>query len=469
MTVNSKMLRMITTMICFCVAILLFQNIDGKEAEKLQYKLISFLCPFCSYVNEETEGDFLQVLQENLQYSMIGLYGYMKENPVYTVKNEDADMVEWILLAEARDEDVGMELAMEQENANPKSAMDAENANSEPGAEMRNENAELTVDAENANQESVIGKENAKGIASVKESDKLSAKAEGGENDGDTSLTELVEQENSNVNHKGIVRQNAVWTSGEERTAFLESLKDYDTLIKEFYLVDKNTNISAAQLDAKEMLSEDMTLKTEVSKPQILIYHTHSQEGFADSVTGDKSTTVVGAGEELARILREEYGFNVIHHTGEYDVESRDYAYVNAEPALEQLLAENPSIEVIIDLHRDGVAEGTKLVTEIDGVKMAQFMFFNGLSRTNATGDIDYLKNEHIDENLAFSFQLQLKCREFYPGLARKIYLKGYRYNMHYRGKSILLELGAQTNTVEEIYNALPPIAHVLSMVLKGE
>ena len=218
----------------------------------------------------------------------------------------------------------------------------------------------------------------------------------------------------------------------------------------------------------EKLLSYDMRLQTQSDQPQILIYHTHSQEGFVDSDFSDPSTTIVGAGELLARYLRG-YGFHVIHHTGKYDVDNRDYAYSYAGPAVEEILKENPSIEVIIDLHRDGVAEDTHMVTQIGDKTMAQFMFFNGLSRTVARGDIAYLKNEHIDENLAFSFQAQRVANAYYPGLARKIYLKGYRYNMHYRGKSLLIELGAQTNTVEEIMNAVEPLANILKLTLEGK
>ena len=130
-------------------------------------------------------------------------------------------------------------------------------------------------------------------------------------------------------------------------------------------------------------------------------------------------------------------------------------------------MRENPSIEVVIDLHRDGVAEGTRLVTEIDGTQMASIMFFNGLSRTTALGDISYLKNPYIQDNLAFSFQMQLKAAEYYPGLARPIYLKGYRYNMHFKPKSLLIEVGAQTNTLQEAKNAMAPLADVLHRVIQ--
>lgn len=249
----------------------------------------------------------------------------------------------------------------------------------------------------------------------------------------------------------------------------LKAFTDFKDLVEEFYVIDKTTMIDAGQLNIENLLKKDMKLQTQNNLPQILIYHTHSQEAFADSVPGDESTTVVGVGEHLADILREKYGYQVIHDTGHYDVESRDYAYTQAAPAIEKILAENPSIEVVIDLHRDGVSGDKKLVTNLNGRPTAQFMFFNGLSRTKARGEISYLPNPHRDDNLSFAFQMQLKCNEYYPGTTRKIYLKGYRYNMHYRPKSLLIELGAQTNTVEEIKNACEPIAHALHMVLSGE
>lgn len=246
-------------------------------------------------------------------------------------------------------------------------------------------------------------------------------------------------------------------------------LADYETLVRNFYAIDANTMAGSDQLSVEKLLGMDMTLPQEGDGPQILIYHTHSQEAFEDSVPGDVNTGIVGVGECLTKILTEQYGYRVLHNTGQYDVETRDNAYSRALPAVEQILAENPSIQVIIDLHRDEVAEETKLVTDIQGRPTARFMFFNGLSRTRKTGDIDYLANENQEANLAFSFQMQLKAAEYYPGLTRRIYLKGYRYNMHLRPRTLLVELGAQNNTVEEAINACDPLAHILDMVLKGE
>lgn len=278
------------------------------------------------------------------------------------------------------------------------------------------------------------------------------------------SMEELMLAENQKVVNSAFVKQ-------EEPvfTPDYDALQDFSYLKQHYYTVDPTTSVTADKLDAGQFLAFDATMKQDNSLPQILIYHTHSQEGFVDSVAGDPSTTIVGVGEELARILREEYGFNVIHDTGIYDLPNRDYAYSVSAPAIEKILAENPSIEVIIDLHRDGVAKTTHLVQEVGGRETAQFMFFNGISYLNATGDIDYLKNPYIKDNLAFSFQMKLAADRYYPGFARNIYLKGLRYNMHYRSKSLLIEVGAQTNTVQEIMNATEPLAHILAMVLKGE
>lgn len=258
--------------------------------------------------------------------------------------------------------------------------------------------------------------------------------------------------------------------AGRQMQIDLAQLKDYESLVGNFYAIDANTMIGSDQLSVDKFMEIDMTMaKQEGEGPQILIYHTHSQEAFADSVPGDVNTGIVGVGEYLTQVLTEQYGYRVLHHTGQYDVETRDNAYSRALPEVEQLLAKNPTIQVVIDLHRDEVAQDTRLVTELQGRPTAKFMFFNGLSRTRKTGDIDYLRNENQEANLAFSFQMQLKAAEYYPGLTRRIYLKGYRYNMHLCPRTLLVELGAQNNTYEEAINACDPLAHILDMVLGGE
>ena len=248
----------------------------------------------------------------------------------------------------------------------------------------------------------------------------------------------------------------------------MEEYSNMESFVKHFFTVDSTTETDETLFQIDKLNTIDCTIDTQVQGPQILIYHTHSQEAFVDSDQEKEEDTIVGAGEILAEYLKN-YGFQVYHHKGKYDVESRDYAYSKALPEIEKILAENPQIQVVIDLHRDAVAEGTRLVTQIQGKQVAKVMFFNGLSRIRQKGEISYLVNPYLEENLAFSFQMKLACDEYYPGFARNNYLRAYRYNMHLCPKTLLVELGAQTNTKEEIHNALAPLAHVLSMVLSKE
>lgn len=289
------------------------------------------------------------------------------------------------------------------------------------------------------------------------------------ENPDSEGAAPLGESEQAESQTQQTTAETAVLAAEQKVVYSREKLNDFDYLLQNFYQVDNTTTINGSQLNADSLLGKDMRLSHDASTPQILIYHTHSQEGYKDSVPGDAATSVVGVGDYLTKLLTERYGFSVIHHKGEYDVGDRDHAYSKAAPALEQVLAENPSIEVVIDLHRDGVREDTRLVTEINGVEMAQVMFFNGLSRTTKLGDIDYLYNPYIADNLSISFQMQLKAAEYYPDFTRRIYLKGYRYNMHYCPKSLLIEVGAQTNTVQEAMNAMIPLADILNKVLTAQ
>ena len=252
----------------------------------------------------------------------------------------------------------------------------------------------------------------------------------------------------------------------------LDALQDFTYLLENYYTVDASTTADPAQINADALLSPEMQIEKNAGKPQILIYHTHSQEAFADSVSGDVSATIVGMGDYLTELLTEKYGYCVIHNTSVFDMIDgkldRNAAYNLAEAEISQILEENPSVEVVIDLHRDGL-DGEKMVTDINGKPTAKIMFFNGLSRTARNGAIDYLPNPYIAENLAFSFQLQLKAEEYYPGFTRNIYLQSLRYNLHLRPRALLVEAGSQLNTVEEEKNAMEPLADILDMVLSGK
>lgn len=251
----------------------------------------------------------------------------------------------------------------------------------------------------------------------------------------------------------------------------MERLNDFEYLVSNFYTVDSVTYINPSELNASELLGKDLRIDLSTGGSKILIYHTHSQETFADS-DNDPSTSIVGIGRYLTEILNNKYKIPTMHHEGVYDLINgkldRSEAYEFAKPEVEQILAENPSIEVVIDLHRDGVADTTHLVTEINGKPTAQIMFFNGLSRTRVNGDLAGMANSYLQDNLAFSLQMKIAAETKYPGFARRNYLRGYKYNMDLMPRMLLIEAGAQTNTVEEMRNAMEVLADLLNSVLTG-
>lgn len=250
----------------------------------------------------------------------------------------------------------------------------------------------------------------------------------------------------------------------------MEQLADYDFLMKHFYSVHTSTTATREEMKAEELLGKDLSIVKDESQPQILIYHTHSQETYADYGPDNPGATVVGVGDYLTRLLQAK-GYQVIHHTQVYDLKNgeldRSKAYTYALDGINGVLQQYPSIQVVLDLHRDGVREGVHMVSEVNGKQTAQIMFFNGMSQT-PEGDIESLQNPYKEDNLAFSLQMQLKAAAYYPGLTRKIYLKGLRYNLHVRPRTSLVEVGAQTNTYEEALNAMEPLAELLDMVLQG-
>lgn len=242
---------------------------------------------------------------------------------------------------------------------------------------------------------------------------------------------------------------------------------DFNYLIHNWYTVDTSTDASVVGISTPELVTYPAGItKNQEEGYDILIYHTHSLEQYADSQQYAQPNGVVGAGEFLSTLLEKQYGYRVLHLTESFDAEGRDYAYGKALPALKQVLEEHPEIQVMIDLHRDEVDSNAHLIQQVGERNVARYMFFNGLSYTRTLGALKEFSNPYQKENLAMSFQLQLASDALFPGCTRKIYLKGYRYNMHLRPRSLLIELGAQNNTEQEVWNSCVLLAKMLDTVL---
>ena len=262
---------------------------------------------------------------------------------------------------------------------------------------------------------------------------------------------------------------------GSGTAAYVNKLrenKDVNYLWNHFYIIDSTTSVKKNLFPVDEMLKRNMTLKQKPGKKQILIYHTHgASEAFVDSQKGKESDSVVGVGTELAKEL-EKNGYGVYHDKTKYDqingTIDRSKAYNQSLDGMGRVMAENPDIQVTIDLHRDSVGKNKHTFTMIDGKRTAIVMFFNGMSRSKS-GPIDYLHNPNLGANLSFILQGKCHAMGTYEGFNKPIYLKGYRYNLHMAERALLVELGNENNTVEEAKNAAAPLAKVIADVLKGE
>lgn len=247
----------------------------------------------------------------------------------------------------------------------------------------------------------------------------------------------------------------------------VEELRDLGTLRSRYYSVDKKTLMTSALFNIDTLMGTDVHIDNKGDGPKVLIFHTHAHEMYADSKEGEG---VIGAGELLKTTLEEKYGIECLHVTESFDIVDGSLqilgAYERMEPRIREILEDNPSIEMVIDLHRDGVAENVRLVSEVDGVNCAKIMFFNGLcQKVDSDGVLrpaEGLENPYVTENLALSLKAQMQANSLYPGITRKIYLNAYRYSLHMKPMSMLIELGAQTNTEEEVHNSVERLARIL-------
>ena len=253
----------------------------------------------------------------------------------------------------------------------------------------------------------------------------------------------------------------------------VHEIETFEDIQKHLFYIDSGAFAFVSDFPVETLKSLDLTLNLTGSSPRVLITHTHSQEFFVDSDTSKMDDSIVGVGRTLANILANDYGVSVVHDVGMYDVVNGERkiagSYERMEAGVRQILEIHPTIDVIIDLHRDAAPEHRTLSTVIDGTPTAQLMFFNGLTRRNVDGspeDLDDLFNPYLLENLSLSLQMFLTANEKYPGLARRNYIKAYRYSLHMKPRSLLVEVGGHTSTLEEANNAMGHLASLMMSVL---
>lgn len=204
--------------------------------------------------------------------------------------------------------------------------------------------------------------------------------------------------------------------------------------------------------------------------PQILIYHTHGSEAYAQTDgdlyqesdayrTTDCSHNVVRVGEEMAQVFRD-LGFQVIHDTNLYDYPAYTGAYDRSDAAIRQYLKQYPTIQVALDVHRDALQgkDGAiyKLVSQENAGKVAQVMLVVG----TGAGRTDWRNN------LALGVQIQKQLLADYTSLARPIVLRSNMYNQDLLPGALLVEVGGHGNTLTEAVQAAHLFAESAGKVL---
>lgn len=235
-------------------------------------------------------------------------------------------------------------------------------------------------------------------------------------------------------------------------------------------------NSTGLDIDLKQELKTGSKIKLRKSSvPQVLIVHTHATEGFMSGErdyytksdvfnTTDCSKNVVRLGDIVSGIL-EKGGIGVIHNTTLHDGESYTGSYSRAEKTITETLKKYPTIKVVIDIHRDSVAQNStdrvRPVVEINGKNAAQVMLVMGSNTGSVSGFSKWR------ENFRLAIKYQQTLENMYPGLARAMHFASKKYNQHLTTGSMLLEIGTDVNTLEQAEYSAELAANALLSVLK--
>lgn len=233
-------------------------------------------------------------------------------------------------------------------------------------------------------------------------------------------------------------------------------------------------NTTSLAVDVAALAAAPVTLEANPDGPQILIMHTHGTEAYTmdgtdiylpsdTSRTIDPQFNMVRVGEEMAQVLTE-MGFSVLHDTTLYDYPAYSGAYDRSKAGVEQWLRDYPSIQVVLDVHRDALTgengETYKTLATVNGAQTAQLMLVVGSSDAG-------LEHPHWKENLSLALKLQSGLLEVSPSLPRPITLRTNRFNQQLTTGSLLVEVGSHGNTLQEALAAARLFARTAGETLK--
>lgn len=232
-------------------------------------------------------------------------------------------------------------------------------------------------------------------------------------------------------------------------------------------------NYTDYEVDLTKLEPSPVVLR-DTEEPQILIIHSHTTEAYAmdgtdiytesgTARTTDNYYNMVRVGEAMAEVFRAA-GFGVVHDTELYDYPTYNGAYTRSGAAIEAWLEQYPTIQIVLDVHRDALEaeDGTvyKTAAEVNGEKVAQCMLVVG---TDAGGQT----HDNWRQNLALAVGVQHQVNADYPTLARPIVVRSSRFNQQLTPGSLLVEVGTHGNTLQEALAAARLFAQSMAEVFQ--
>ncbi len=227
------------------------------------------------------------------------------------------------------------------------------------------------------------------------------------------------------------------------------------------------------QVDTENLLVQPLQWNLKTEAPTVLILHSHATESYEntenyqelpDVRTLDPHYNMISIGDALAACL-EQAGIGVIHDRTHHDYPSYNSAYGNARTAMQAYLDQYPSIQLVLDLHRDAYedSQGNQLGYSVDwnGQSAAQLMLVVGTYH-NEEQEPDWY------ENLALATKIQIQLQRTCPGIARPISIRSSHFNQDCDPRALLVEVGAAGNTRQEAILAVQALAQSIIALSMG-
>lgn len=228
-------------------------------------------------------------------------------------------------------------------------------------------------------------------------------------------------------------------------------------------------NLAGYSVDVEKLMGQDLNWQLRGEEPTVLILHTHgtesyrNTEGYKESTryrTEDENYNMISVGDRLTALL-EEGGIRVLHDRKPYDLPSYSGSYTQARAAIEKVLEEYPSVQLILDLHRDAMTDAAGNQMAYTNGAAAKLMVVSG----SDAGGLNY---PGWEKNLSLAVKLQAVLERQTPGICRPLSFRTGRYNQDLFPNMLLVEVGAAGNTRQEALLAMETLAESILEMAEG-